>query len=111
MRMSGSGEEANRNNTFPHKASFAQPSGLAIDLSKDYIVDYDILVHTCTCIAESKTLFVADSESSTIRAVSTINGSVKGLIGGGLDPMVGWKDIDEYVQYTNVHHVGFVCFW
>ena len=39
------------------------------------------------CI-EAHTIYVADSESSTIRCVSAQNGSVKGLIGGGLDPMV-----------------------
>lgn len=33
-------------------------------------------------------LYVADSESSTIRSVSTVNGAVKGVVGGALDPMV-----------------------
>ena len=26
-RLAGNGEEANKNNSYPHKASFAQPSG------------------------------------------------------------------------------------
>ena len=65
--FSGSGEEANRNNTYSHKASFAQPSGLAVAMEK---------------------LFVADSESSTMRIVSCNDGSVKALVGGALDPQV-----------------------
>ena len=36
-------------------------------------------------------LFVADSESSTIRGINTTNGSVIGLVGGALDPMVHFK--------------------
>lgn len=30
LRFSGSGEEANRNNSYPHKAAFAQPSGITL---------------------------------------------------------------------------------
>ena len=30
LRFSGSGEEANRNNSYPHKACFAQPSGITL---------------------------------------------------------------------------------
>ena len=33
-------------------------------------------------------MYVADSESSSIRCVTVSNGSVKGVVGGGLDPMV-----------------------
>ncbi|KAK7485866.1 hypothetical protein BaRGS_00022861 [Batillaria attramentaria] len=61
----GSGNEENRNNSYPDKASFAQPSGLAV--GQDGI-------------------FVADSESSTVRMISMKDGSVKGLIGGDRDP-------------------------
>ena len=67
--FSGSGEEANRNNSYSHKASFAQPSGLAV-------------------MVKQRKLFVADSESSTIRMVSCNDGSVKALVGGALDPQV-----------------------
>lgn len=67
--FSGSGEEANRNNSYSHKASFAQPSGLAVAVKQ-------------------KKLFVADSESSTVRIVSCVDGSVKALVGGALDPQV-----------------------
>ena len=69
LRFSGSGDEANRNNSYPHKASFAQPSG--ITLSDD-----------------GTTLFVADSESSTVRGVAVPAGSVKALVGGAIDPLV-----------------------
>lgn len=30
LRFSGSGDEANRNNSYPHKAAFAQPSGISL---------------------------------------------------------------------------------
>jgi len=69
MVFSGSGEEANRNNSYSHKASFAQPSGLAVAVKQ-------------------QKMFVADSESSTVRVVSCNDGSVKGLVGGALDPQV-----------------------
>ncbi|KAL5021647.1 hypothetical protein ScPMuIL_000802 [Solemya velum] len=67
LRYAGSGSEENRNGICPEMASFAQPSGLTVcrDLNK---------------------LYVADSESSTIRAVSLANGAVKNLVGGELDP-------------------------
>lgn len=67
--FSGSGEEANRNNSYSHKASFAQPSGI-------------------TVVMKQRKLFVADSESSTIRVVNCNDGSVKALVGGALDPQV-----------------------
>ena len=30
VRVAGSGKEENRNNSYPHKAGFAQPSGVCI---------------------------------------------------------------------------------
>ena len=30
VRFAGSGQEENRNNNYPHKAAFAQPSGVAL---------------------------------------------------------------------------------
>ena len=71
MRFAGSGNEENRNNSYPHKASFAQPSGLAL-------AD----VNSCECI------YVADSESSSIRMVVLRNGAVKACVGGDRDPKV-----------------------
>ena len=37
VRFSGSGDEANRNNSYPHKAAFAQPSGLALHVAGEVI--------------------------------------------------------------------------
>ncbi|KAK7110465.1 hypothetical protein V1264_014334 [Littorina saxatilis] len=68
-RIAGSGNEENRNNSYPDKASFAQPSGLAVSPRE-----------------ELDSLFIADSESSTVRALSLKDGSVKGLVGGDRDP-------------------------
>nr|DBA14834.1 TPA: hypothetical protein GDO54_004112 [Pyxicephalus adspersus] len=70
IRFAGSGNEENRNNSYPHKAAFAQPSGLTL------------------CPAEPwNCLFIADSESSSIRSVSLKDGAVKHLVGGERDPM------------------------
>ncbi|XP_043224746.1 NHL repeat-containing protein 2-like [Amphibalanus amphitrite] len=67
LRLAGSGEEANRNNSYPHRAAFAQPSGLSAD-------------------PESGRLWVADSESSSIRQVALADGAVKAVVGGAKDP-------------------------
>lgn len=71
LRFAGSGNEENRNNAYPHKAGFAQPSGLALASEEPW-----------SC------LFVADSESSTVRTISLRDGAVKHLVGGERDPMV-----------------------
>lgn len=71
MRWAGSGNEENRNNAYPHKASFAQPSGLALAPEESW-----------NC------LYVADSESSTIRTLALKDGAVKLLVGGERDPLV-----------------------
>lgn len=71
LRFAGSGNEENRNNAYPHKAGFAQPSGLSLAPEDPW-----------NC------LFVADSESSTVRTVSLKDGAVKHLVGGERDPMV-----------------------
>lgn len=71
VRWAGSGNEENRNNSYPHKAGFAQPSGLALAPEEPW-----------SC------LYVADSESSTIRTLALKDGAVKSLVGGERDPMV-----------------------
>ncbi|HEX4479659.1 MAG TPA: thioredoxin-like domain-containing protein [Rudaea sp.] len=63
-RLAGSGAE-NLVAGSPSQSAFAQPSGLA--LSKD-----------------GKTLFVADAESSAIRAIDLDDASTKTLVGAGL---------------------------
>ncbi|TNN03739.1 hypothetical protein fugu_000768 [Takifugu bimaculatus] len=70
----GSGNEENRNNSYPHKASFAQPSGLASAPEEPW-----------SC------LYVADSESSTVRTLALKDGAVKSLVGGERDPMVSQR--------------------
>ncbi|XP_064630926.1 NHL repeat-containing protein 2-like isoform X2 [Lineus longissimus] len=69
INFAGSGNEENRNNSYPHRAGFAQPSGL-----------------TTACWDNINFLFVADSESSSIRTISLKDGAVKALVGGERDP-------------------------
>lgn len=70
LRFAGSGNEENRNNSYPQKAAFAQPSGLSVASEEPWSY-----------------LFVADSESSTVRTISLKDGAVKHLVGGERDPM------------------------
>ncbi|KAJ8386564.1 hypothetical protein AAFF_G00168900 [Aldrovandia affinis] len=79
VRFVGSGNEENRNNAYPHKAGLAQPSGLSVAAPEPW-----------SC------LYVADSESSTIRTVSLRDGAVKHLVGGERDPLnlFAFGDVD-----------------
>ncbi|KAJ6669051.1 hypothetical protein lerEdw1_007860 [Lerista edwardsae] len=79
LRFAGSGNEENRNNSYPQKAAFAQPSGLTVAAEEPWSY-----------------LFVADSESSTVRTISLKDGAVKHLVGGERDPMnlFAFGDID-----------------
>lgn len=74
LRLAGTGAEENRNNSYPAKAAFAQPSGICCAALQFPSTDY--------------LLFIADSESSSIRQINMKDGSVKALVGGGKDPMV-----------------------
>lgn len=93
MRWAGSGSEENRNNSYPHKAGFAQPSGLALAPQEPW-----------SC------LFVADSESSTVRTLALKDGAVKALVGGERDPMVscGGRILRKDVQIFSASF-PFVC--
>ncbi|EDO49186.1 predicted protein [Nematostella vectensis] len=89
VRFAGSGNEENRNNSYPHKAAFAQPSGLAVAIS-----------NTLRC------LFVADSESSSVRCVDIETGATKAVVGADRDPMnlfafgdVDGKGVDAKFQH------------
>ncbi|XP_071502157.1 NHL repeat-containing protein 2-like [Diadema antillarum] len=89
MNYAGSGKEENRNNSYPRKAGFAQPSGIALAPQEPF-----------NCI------FVADSESSTIRRVSFKDGAVKNVVGGEIDPMnlfaygdAGGKGLEARLQH------------
>ncbi|RUS85841.1 hypothetical protein EGW08_006393 [Elysia chlorotica] len=69
IRFAGSGLEENRNNAYPEKASFAQPSGLALSPKMS-----------------RNTLYIADSESSSVRSISLDNCKVSNIAGGERDP-------------------------
>lgn len=69
VALVGNGNEENRNNSYPANAAFAQPSGLAIR-------------------ADTKELFVADSESSCVRKVQLLDGKVLAVAGGDRNPLV-----------------------
>ncbi|XP_071518884.1 NHL repeat-containing protein 2 [Panulirus ornatus] len=70
IRLAGSGAEENRNTSYPHRAGFAQPSGLALG----------------TCFGVS-VLLIADAESSSIRKMNLTDGAVKSAVGGARDPL------------------------
>ncbi|XP_004680480.1 PREDICTED: NHL repeat-containing protein 2 [Condylura cristata] len=92
LRFAGSGNEENRNNAYPHKAGFAQPSGLSLASEDPW-----------NC------LFVADSESSTVRTISLKDGAVKHLVGGERDPMnlFAFGDVDgEGISAKLQHPLG-----
>ncbi|XP_036919774.1 NHL repeat-containing protein 2 [Sturnira hondurensis] len=89
LRFAGSGNEENRNNAYPHKAGFAQPSGLSLASEDPW-----------SC------LFVADSESSTVRVVSLRDGAVKPLVGGERDPtnLFAFGDVDGVGISAKLQH-------
>uniref|UniRef100_A0A8C3YSH1 NHL repeat-containing protein 2 n=1 Tax=Catagonus wagneri TaxID=51154 RepID=A0A8C3YSH1_9CETA len=89
LRFAGSGNEENRNNAYPHKAGFAQPSGLSVASEDPW-----------SC------LFVADSESSTVRTVALKDGAVKHLVGGERDPMnlFAFGDVDGVGISAKLQH-------
>lgn len=89
----GSGREENRNNTYPQNAAFAQPSGLALD-------------------KKTKTLFVADSESSCIRKVSLDDGKVFAVAGGDRNPLnlFAYGDVDGKSSVAKFQHPLGVAF-
>lgn len=69
LRFAGSGAEENRNNSYPHKAAFAQPSGISLAKEKPF-----------------RCLFVADSKSSSVRTFDVASGATKALVGADRDP-------------------------
>ena len=69
IAIAGNGREENRNNQYPHAASFAQPSGLAL-------------------AQRNEEVFIADSESSSVRRLSLKNGMVTAVVGGNRNPLV-----------------------
>ncbi|XP_063838903.1 NHL repeat-containing protein 2 [Ostrinia nubilalis] len=86
--IAGSGAEAARNSAYPHTASFAQPSGLALKTGLNPEV------------------FVADSESSSIRRISLSTGQVSTLCGGDRNPMnlFAFGDVDDIGVEAKFQH-------
>lgn len=87
MRFAGSGMEENRNNSYPEKAAFAQPSGIALSTTL-------------------QSVYIADSESSSVRSIQLKDGAVKNVVGGDIDPknLFAFGDIDEVGTKAKLQH-------
>ncbi|CAK9824867.1 NHL repeat-containing protein 2 [Anthophora retusa] len=79
----GSGREENRNNTYPHAAGLAQPSGL-------------------TVVEGKKIALFADSESSAIRCIDLQTGRVSGICGGNRNP----ADLHDFGDFDGVQYAA-----
>ncbi|CAH1987526.1 unnamed protein product [Acanthoscelides obtectus] len=88
VRIAGSGREENRNNNYPHAAAFAQPSGLALSL-------------------KNREVYIADSESSSIRRLSLVDGKVTPVVGGDKNPnnLFAFGDKDGAIYEAKLQHV------
>nr|CAD7203643.1 unnamed protein product [Timema douglasi] len=85
--IAGSGKEENRNNAYSHAAAFAQPSGLSYS-------------------SELNTVFIADSESSSIRRFNLTTGQVSAVVGGDRDPfnLFSFGDVDGKQYEAKLQH-------
>ncbi|CRK90085.1 CLUMA_CG003803, isoform A [Clunio marinus] len=85
--IAGNGEERNRNNDYPKQASFAQPSGLCLVRGTDEV-------------------FIADSESSSIRKMSLVSGKVSPVVGGAnnLMNLFAYGDVDGEKYQARLQH-------
>lgn len=97
VNVAGSGNEANRNNAYPRSASFAQPSGLTYCSKRDEV-------------------FIADSESSSVRSISLKTGKVSAVVGGSKTPDVSYilyfLSLFFLLLFNSVAFVtGFIFFW
>ncbi|XP_061707015.1 NHL repeat-containing protein 2 [Cydia pomonella] len=86
--IAGSGAEAARNSAYPNTAAFAQPSGLALRTGS------------------SPEIFIADSESSSIRRLALSTGQVSTLCGGDRNPLnlFAFGDVDDIGQEAKLQH-------
>ncbi|XP_059485949.1 NHL repeat-containing protein 2 [Neocloeon triangulifer] len=93
VALAGSGREENRNNSYPHIAAFAQPSGLALSGNK------------------SDCLLVADSESSSVRKILLDGGAVSGVVGAEKNPnnLFAYGDKDGKGIEAKLQHPIDVC--
>lgn len=89
--IAGSGAEQNKNNIYPHLAAFAQPSEI--------------------CIGGS-TMYIADSESSSIRSMDIGSGAVKAVVGGSKNPqdLFSFGDVDGSGTNAKLQHPLGVAF-
>ncbi|XP_066138523.1 NHL repeat-containing protein 2 [Euwallacea fornicatus] len=87
INIAGSGREENRNNSYPNSAAFAQPSGLAL-------------------CEKSKELYIADSESSSVRRLSLVDGKVTPVVGGERNPnnLFAFGDQDGVLAEAKLQH-------
>lgn len=84
--FSGSGAELNYNSDDPLEAAWAQPSGLALD---------------------GNDLYVADSESSSIRCVNVATGGTRTLVGGDDEEprnLFSYGDVDGVGDRAKLQH-------
>ena len=91
--FSGNGSEQNLNNPDPLQAAWAQPSGLTIGMNE---------------------LFIADSESSTVRSINLNSGSTRTIAGGeNAKPrnLFAFGDIDGTGEKAKLQHVLGVQWW
>ncbi|XP_030751794.1 NHL repeat-containing protein 2 isoform X2 [Sitophilus oryzae] len=87
VNIAGSGREENRNNNYAHAAAFAQPSGLAL-------------------CENNKEIYIADSESSSIRRLALIDGKVTPVVGGDRNPnnLFAFGDKDGSLYDAKLQH-------
>ncbi len=91
--FSGNGSEQNLNHTDRLLAAWAQPSGLAIGNGE---------------------LFIADSESSTVRAINLASGATRTIAGGENDKprnLFAFGDTDGVGEKARMQHVLGVQWW
>ncbi|XP_027201044.2 NHL repeat-containing protein 2 [Dermatophagoides pteronyssinus] len=89
--FAGDGNEQKRNHRNLLKSSFAQPSGIAVN---------------------SNVLYIADSESSSIRMINLQSNSVSTLVGGSIDPtdLFAFGDIDDIGSKCRLQHCMGICY-
>ncbi|XP_022190721.2 NHL repeat-containing protein 2 isoform X1 [Nilaparvata lugens] len=85
--VAGSGREENTNNLYPMSAAFAQPSGVVL-------------------AAHAQCVFVADSESSTVRRLQLADGRVQAVVGATLDRknLFSFGDVDGKGMDAKLQH-------
>ncbi|XP_068621158.1 NHL repeat-containing protein 2 [Battus philenor] len=92
--IAGSGVEAARNSAYPNTAAFAQPSGLSLR------------------VGSHPEIFIADSESSSIRRLTLSTGQVSTLCGGDRNPLnlFAFGDVDDIGVEAKFQHPLGVAF-